>query len=288
MTPWKLIHGVCLAEGAPGLQACRTWSPRTGGGVGRTLRALPMRHSSKLWIRSPGRTHEPSSRAKGVRRMGKHAGVRRVPCSWAVGKMAPCRAGAAGATEDRGDDDAGAHARHMRRRTQGLCQLTSAPRSISRLSSASLQSSAACHMASPIESLIASAALIRPAPARPPADSGGGHARGSAVTLGRRRRALRRGAHVPPTGPSELGWRRQPWREGASRTLGATTARSRGCRNAWLPRPRTGGMGWYGCAKQLAPEAPIVCEAGHRAPRGHWAIHHWEMWTYRQFWVFSL
>ena len=46
-----------------------------------------------------------------------------------------------------------------------------------------------------------------------------------------------------PTRPSELGWPRRPWREGESRTLEATTARSRGCRNAWLPRPRAGGVG---------------------------------------------
>jgi hypothetical protein len=114
-----------------------------------------------------------------------HAGVRRAPCSWAVGKMAPCRAGAAGATEDRGDDDAGAHARHKRRRTNipsGLCQLTLPPRLISRLSSASSPSLAASYTALPSssssssESLIASAALIRPSPARTPADSGG-HAR---------------------------------------------------------------------------------------------------------------
>jgi hypothetical protein len=91
--------------------------------------------------------------------MGEHAGVRRAPCSWAVGKLAPCRAGAAGAAEDRGGVDAGAHARHMRRRTKGSCQLTFAPRSISRLSSASYPSLAASHTALPIESLIASAAL---------------------------------------------------------------------------------------------------------------------------------
>ena len=105
-----------------------------------------MRPPSELFVpRGPGRTHEPSSRANGVRRMGEHAGVRRAPCSWAVGKMAPCRAGAAGATEDRGGVVAGAHARHMRRRTSGLCQLTLHPRPISRLSSASLPSFAACH-----------------------------------------------------------------------------------------------------------------------------------------------
>jgi hypothetical protein len=78
--------------------------------------------------------------------MGEHAGVRRVPCSWALGNM-----DAAGSTEDRGGDDAGAHARHMRRRTPGLCQLTFPPRSISRLSSASLPSCAAFHNFSAFE-----------------------------------------------------------------------------------------------------------------------------------------
>ena len=78
----------------------------------------------------------------------------------------------------------------------------------------------------------------------------GGGTRGYAVTIGRRRRALRRGAHAArphaPRGP------RQPcWREGASRTLEATTARNRGCRTAWLPRPRAA---WCGRAKQLAKQ----------------------------------
>jgi len=80
---------------------------------------------------------ETNGRARGG------AGARRA--AGAVGKMAPCRAGAAGATEDRGDDDAGAHAKHVRRRTLGLRQLTFPPRPISRLSSASLPSSAAFH-----------------------------------------------------------------------------------------------------------------------------------------------
>ena len=81
----------------------------------------------------------------------------------------------------------------------------------------------------------------------------GGGTRGSAVTLGRRRRAhsvavRMQLAHTP------LGARgpRQPcWREGASRTLEATTARNRGCRTAWLPRPRAA---WCGRAKQLAKQ----------------------------------
>ena len=198
--------------------------------------------------------------------MGEHAGVRRAPCSWAVGKMAPCRAGAAGATEDRGDVVAGAHARHMRRRTSGLCQLTSPPRSISRLSSASLTSYAALYTALPNESRImasiASTALIRPSPARPPADSGG-HARLRGDARQAAARTPSRCACSSPTGPSELGWRRQPWRQGASRTLEATTAR---CRNAWLPSPEQ--VVWA-CEAAVAPKAPNVCDAGHRARRGH-------------------
>jgi hypothetical protein len=68
--------------------------------------------------------------------------------------------GERGGESSRGGEDAGAHARHMRRRTQaGLCQLTFPPRPISRVSSASSPSLAACHTALPIESLIASAAL---------------------------------------------------------------------------------------------------------------------------------
>jgi hypothetical protein len=183
--------------------------------------------------------------------MGEHAGVRRAPCSWAVGKMAPCRAGAAGATEDRGGDDAGAHARHMRRRTSGLRQFTLHPRPISRLSSASSPSFAASNTALSIESLIASAALIRPAPARPPADSGGGHARGSAVTLGKRRRALRRGAHVQ-LAHTPLG----------ARVAAAAVARGR------VEDVRSDHGAQSRLPQRLAPEAPSrwygvvwVCEA---------------------------
>jgi len=153
--------------------------------------------------------------------------------------------GERGGESSRGGEDAGAHARHMRRRTTSR-QLTFPPRPISRVSSASLPFLAASNTASPIESLIASAALYRPSPARSPAHSGG-HAR-------LRCDARQAAAHSvavrmcsSPTRPSELGWPRQPWREGASRTLAATTARSRGCRNAWLPRPRAA---WCGRAKQ--------------------------------------
>ena len=132
----------------------------------------------------------------------------------------------------RGGEDAGAHARHMRRRTSGLRQLTLPPRPISRLSSASLPSFAASHTALPIESLIAPRFLgnylVTPA-----IRGGRARLRGDARE-GRRRANPSRRACSSPTGPSELGWPRQPWREGASRTLEATTAR---CRNAWPPRP---------------------------------------------------
>ena len=101
-------------------------------------------------------------------------------------------------------------------------------------------------------------------------------------------RAQSRCTGSSPAGPSELGWRRQPGREGASRTFEATTAR---CRNAWLPRPRAGGLG---VRSSWRTEAPNVGEAGHRARRAHWAIraretclrphvHHWYL-TYRQLW----
>jgi hypothetical protein len=83
--------------------------------------------------------------------------------------------GGEGDQSNRGGVDAGAHARHMRRRTPYF-PLTFPPRSISRLSSASLPLHAAFHTALPIESLVASAKLYRPSPAWTPADSGG-HAR---------------------------------------------------------------------------------------------------------------
>jgi hypothetical protein len=103
-----------------------------------------------------------------ARSVGEHAGVRRAPCDEdACAK----RGGAAGwrrsqrgralyselwgqravsvergGESSRGGEDAGAHARHMRRRTtSGLCQLTLHPRPISRLSSASLPLLAASH-----------------------------------------------------------------------------------------------------------------------------------------------
>ena len=210
-----------------------------------------------------------------ARSVGEHAGVRRAPCDEdacaklggaAVGGAASAAArgtassgengavsGERGGESSRGGEDAGAHARHMRRRTaSGSCQLTFPPRPISRVSSASLPFLAASHTALPIESLIASAALYRPSPARTPAHSGG-HARLRCdAREAAARTPSRRGACSAPTRPSELGWPRQPWREGASRTLAATTARSRGCRNAWLPRPRAA---WCGRAKQRAKQA---------------------------------
>jgi hypothetical protein len=141
------------------------------------------------------RSHRVPEHARSV---GEHAGVRRAPCDedacaklggaagrrhiqrrraryselWGNGAVS----GERGGESTRGDEDAGAHARHMRRRTQ-LRQLTLPPRPISRVSSASLPLPAASNTASPIESLIASAALYRPSPARIPADSGGARAR---------------------------------------------------------------------------------------------------------------
>ncbi len=69
-----------------------------------------------------------------------------------------------------------------------------------------------------------------------------------------------------PTGPSELGWpRRQPWREGASRTLEATMAR---CRNAWLPRPRAGGMGVRSSCGSQGPERVRCRPSGSTTAQG--------------------
>ena len=77
---------------------------------------------------------------------------------------------------------------------------------------------------------------------------GFGGTRAARLTLAREAaRAQSRCAGSSPTGPSELGWRRQPGREGASRTFEATaTPGSRSPEQvAWLceaggePRPRT-------------------------------------------------
>jgi hypothetical protein len=104
--------------------------------------------------------------------VGEHAGVRHAPCDedacaelgGAAGRRhsqcrraASCgkwrRVGRVRRESTRGDDDAGAraHARHMRRRTSGWCQLTFPPRLISRVSSASLPLLAAQNTASSIE-----------------------------------------------------------------------------------------------------------------------------------------
>ena len=171
------------------------------------------------------RTRVPSS---ACRRGGGEANAEaRRAARLAVGKrrrVGQCLGGGSDRCS-RGRDDAGAHARHMRRRTSGLCQLTLPPRPISRVSSASLPFIAASNTALPIESLIASAALYRPSPARTPAHSGGG-TRGSAVTLGRRRRALRRGAHAArPHAPRSSGG-------GGSRGARARRGRSKRPRRA--------------------------------------------------------
>ena len=185
-----------------------------------------------------------------ARSVGEHAGVRRAPCDedacaklggaagWRRSQRGRARyselwgqravSGERGGESTRGGEDAGAHARHMRRCTSGLCQLTFPPRPISRVSSASLPSFAACHTALPIESLIASTVLYRPSPARTPAHSGGRARLRCDAREAAARTPSRRGACSAPTRPSELD---------------ATTARSRGCRNAWLPRPRAGGVG---------------------------------------------
>jgi hypothetical protein len=158
-----------------------------------------------------------------ARSVGEHAGVRRAPCDEdACAKLGgaagwrrrlqralgtPRRLGRARRRKHQRRRGR-AHARHMRRRT-GLRQLTFPPRPISRVSSASLPAPAASYTASPIESLIASAALYKPSPARTPAHSGGGaHAwlRGDA-----REAAARTPSWCACSSPSELGWRRQTW-----------------------------------------------------------------------------
>ena len=72
------------------------------------------------------------------------------------GEMAPFvgrHVSGEGDRSNRGGDNAGAHARHIRWRTLGLCQLTLHPRPISRLSSASLPSLVASFTALPIAAL---------------------------------------------------------------------------------------------------------------------------------------
>jgi len=165
--------GKCSTRGVIECQSTRgAWASTRGCGA---------RHAT--------RTRVPSSAG----RRGGGAASAAARCTASSGENGAV-SGERGGESSRGGEDAGAHARHMRRRTKsGLCQLTFPPRPISRVSSASSPSHAASYTALPIESLIASAALYRPSPARTPAHSGGG-TRGSAVTLGRRRRALRRGA----------------------------------------------------------------------------------------------
>ena len=186
------------------------------------------------------RRHRAPEHARSV---GEHAGVRRAPCDedacaklggaagWRRSQRGRARysavSGERGGESSRGGEDAGAHARHMRRRTQsGLCQLTFPPRPISRLSSASLPALAASYTALPIESLIASAALYRPSPARTPAHSGGGaHAwlRGDA-----REAAARTPSWCACSSPSELGWRRQTWYTTPYHPIPPATPGSRG------------------------------------------------------------
>jgi hypothetical protein len=109
-----------------------------------------------------------------ARSVGEHAGVRRAPCDedacaklggaagWRRSQRGRARysavSGERGGESSRGGEDAGAHARHMRRRTaSGLCQLTFPPRPISRVSSASLPSFAALNTALPMQEPICSA-----------------------------------------------------------------------------------------------------------------------------------
>ena len=98
---------------------------------------------SVLWQMKHTRRHRVPEHARSV---GEHAGVRRAPCDedacaklggaagwrhnqrhselWGDGAVS----GERGGESSRGGEDAGAHARHMRRRTQGWCQLTLHPR----------------------------------------------------------------------------------------------------------------------------------------------------------------
>ena len=131
-----------------------------------------MRHISKLCLRSVGKCstrgviecQSPRGAWASTRGCGaRHATRTRVPSSagrraggaayselWGHGAVS----GERGGESSRGGEDAGAHARHMRRRTlSGLCQLTFPPRPISRVSSASLPSLAASNTALPIAAL---------------------------------------------------------------------------------------------------------------------------------------
>ncbi len=220
--------------------------------------------------------------------MGEHAGVRRAPyhedvcaklggsagrrqkasAAWAVGiRRALPREGD---QSKRGGDDAGAHARHMRRRTSGLCQLTLPPRSISRLSSASLPLSAASHTAFhtalPNESLIAPAALIRPAPARPPANSVG-HAR---LRCDAREAAARNQLRCACAArPQALGARVAAAAVARGRVEDARSDHGAQSRLPQRLAPEAPSSVVWACEAAAAPGAPNVCDAGHRARRGH-------------------
>jgi hypothetical protein len=202
MTTCKRTHRMCWGRACSGLTLALT-SIASAARRRRTHPSCPLHEATSSPVHplcgqmKHTRRHRVPEYARSV---GEHAGVRRAPCDedacatlggaagrrqkasavglWGDGAVSGGRClGGEGDRSNRSGDDAGAHARHMRRRTQsGLCQLTLHPRPISRVSSASSPSLAACHTALPIESLIASAALIRPSPARTPADSGG-HAR---------------------------------------------------------------------------------------------------------------
>ena len=174
--------------------------PQNTRGAWASTRGCGARHATRTRVpssagRGGGSAAQPAPPRAVQRAVGTWRRVGRAPCRWRGGDRSSSS-----------DDDAGAHARHMRRRTSGSCQLTLPPRPISRVSSASLPFLAASYTASPIESLITSTALDRPSPARTPAHSG--VTRGSAVTLGRRRRAICRGAHAArPHAPRSSGGR---------------------------------------------------------------------------------
>ena len=108
-----------------------------------------MRPSSKLCFRSVANAaHAASSSARAREERGRARGG--AARAMRRGRVCQARRGGGEAARQRRGARAvpaeGAHARHMRRRTtSGLCQLTLHPRPISRLSSASLPSSAACH-----------------------------------------------------------------------------------------------------------------------------------------------
>jgi len=234
--------------------------PQNTRGAWASTRGCGARHATRTRVpssagRGGGSAAQPAPPRAVQRAVGTWRRVGRAPCRWRGGDRSSSS-----------DDDAGAHARHMRRRTSGSCQLTLPPRPISRVSSASLPFLAASYTASPIESLITSTALDRPSPARTPAPSG--VTRGSAVTLGRRRRALRRGAHAA-----------RPHTPLGARVAAAAVARGRvedarsdhGAQSGLPQRlaPEAPSSVVWACEAAVAPKAPNVCDAGHRARRGH-------------------